>query len=64
VTTDKLQGLGVTLGLEYRPSKQSFVRLEGRQLMLDATNNKLFTDANGTASSNRFELVANTGIWF
>jgi hypothetical protein len=64
VTTDKLQGFGATLGLEYRPTKQSYVRLEGRQLFMDPTNNKLFMDANGNASSNRFELLANTGIWF
>lgn len=64
VTADKLQGWGATLGLEYRPSKQSYVRLEARELMMDPNKNQLFMDANGNTSSNRFEILANTGIWF
>jgi hypothetical protein len=64
VTSDKLQGFGATLGLEYRPTTQSYVRLEGRQLFMDPTNNKMFTDSAGNATSNRFEILANTGIWF
>lgn len=59
-----LQGFGLTLGLEYRPLENAFIRLEGRQLMLNPTHNQIFRDANGTASANRFELSANTGFWF
>ncbi|MGV3524498.1 MAG: outer membrane beta-barrel protein [Candidatus Sericytochromatia bacterium] len=64
LTPDKLQGFGVTLGLEYRPLDNAFVRLEGRQLWLDATNNAIFMDANGNRSSQRTEFSANTGFWF
>lgn len=63
-TAQGLQGFGVTLGLEYRPIENAFVRLEGRQLMLNATNNQIFMDGSGTASANRFEISANTGFWF
>ncbi|PKL77573.1 MAG: hypothetical protein CVV27_05105 [Candidatus Melainabacteria bacterium HGW-Melainabacteria-1] len=59
-----LQGFGVTLGLEYRPLDNAFVRLEGRQLMLSQTNNQIFIDPAGVASSNRFEVSVNTGFWF
>lgn len=63
-TTQGIQGMGVTLGLEYRPLDNAYIRLEGRQLMLNGTNNQLFMDPNGAKSSNRFELAANTGFWF
>lgn len=64
VTSDKLQGYGITLGLEYKPTEKSFVRLEGRQLLMDPNTNKLFMDAQGNTSSNRSELLINTGVWF
>jgi hypothetical protein len=64
VTSDKLQGLGVTLGLEYRPLDNAFVRVEGRQLVLNPTSNAIFLDTAGNSSSNRFEISANTGFWF
>lgn len=63
-TSQGLQGFGVTLGLEYRPLQNAFIRLEGRELVMNPTNNAIFMDANGNASSNRFELAANTGFWF
>lgn len=59
-----LQGFGVTLGLEYRPIDNAFIRLEGRQLVMNPTNNAVFVDPNGGTSANRFELSANTGFWF
>ncbi len=64
ILTDNLQGYGITLGLEYKPTEKSFVRLEGRQLIMDANNNQIFMDAQGNTSSNRSELLINTGIWF
>ncbi|MEZ0373340.1 MAG: outer membrane beta-barrel protein [Candidatus Sericytochromatia bacterium] len=63
-TTQGIQGFGVTLGLEYRPLDNAFIRLEGRELVLNPTNNAVFLDTNGGASANRFELTANTGFWF
>ncbi len=59
-----LMGGGFTLGGEYKPTENSYVRLEGRQLFLDATKNKIFTDLTGVASSTRFELLASTGLYF
>lgn len=64
LTPDRLQGFGATLGLEYKPTVHSFVRLEGRQLMLDPTHNQIFMDAKGTPSSTRTEMMINTGVWF
>jgi len=64
LTGDSLQGYGVTLGLEYKPTSNSFVRAEGRQLWMDPTNNQIFMGANGNTSSNRTEFLLNSGVWF
>lgn len=62
--TQGLQGFGITLGLEYRPLDNAFIRLEGRELVMNPTHNAVFVDTNGNSSSNRFEIAANTGFWF
>ncbi|MBC7473246.1 MAG: outer membrane beta-barrel protein [Candidatus Sericytochromatia bacterium] len=58
-----ITGAGVTLGGEFKPSTNSYVRLEGRELILDANKNKIFKSGND-ATSNRFELMLSSGIWF
>lgn len=61
----ELSGLhisGATLGLEYKPTDNSYVRLEGRELVAD-TDMFLFY-WNGNISNSRFEGLLNVGVWF
>ncbi len=68
VVTDrqnKLTGLklwGVTLGAEYKPTADSYLRIEGRQLQMDK-NQEIFY-WNGKNTSRRMELLCNIGISF
>lgn len=59
-----LVGGGVTLGGEFKPTANSYVRLEARELFLDSNKNKIFADLSGNPTSNRFEILASTGLWF
>ena len=61
----KLTGLklwGVTAGVEYKPTENSYLRLEGRQLQMDADQTIFRWD--GGARSRRFEVTSNIGVWF
>ncbi len=53
---------GATLGFEYKPTENSFIRLEGRELMMEK-NQEIFM-WNGYIKSNREELMINIGVWF
>ncbi len=53
---------GVTAGLEYKPTDNSFIRLEGRELMMNS-NQQIFR-TNGANTNNRTEVMINLGIWF
>ena len=53
---------GATLGFEFKPMDNAYIRLEGRDLMMDA-NQKIFrTDGKNTNS--RMEGMINIGVWF
>lgn len=58
-----IESLGLTLGAEYKPSPQSYVRLEGRQLLMLPNSSLTFEYANGT-SNTRTEFMVSSGIWF
>lgn len=58
-----IMGAGVTLGGEFKPTANTYVRLEGRELLLDANKNKIFKSGND-ATSNRFEAMLSTGVSF
>ncbi|MFN8670927.1 MAG: outer membrane beta-barrel protein [Candidatus Sericytochromatia bacterium] len=65
VLTYGMNGVGATLGLEYKPTDNSYVRLEGRQLMMsDKDPNKIFLGADGKPSSSRMEGVLSMGVSF
>ncbi len=51
---------GATLGLEYKPSYNSYLRLEGRDL---TAGNNIFNSAEGLTKS-RYEALLNLGVWF
>ncbi|MSQ79653.1 MAG: hypothetical protein EXR21_08270 [Flavobacteriaceae bacterium] len=53
---------GLTLGGEYKPNDNSYIRLETRQIQMG--NNQLLFTTNGKASSTRMELLINFGISF
>jgi hypothetical protein len=68
VMTDKnnhLTGLklwGATLGLEYKPTLNSYVRFEGRDLMADDAQEIFYHD--GAYTNSRLEVLLNFGVWF
>jgi hypothetical protein len=63
--TNKLTGYkmwGATLGMEYKPTADSYLRLEGRDIQMDK-DQEIF-HWNNAQQSNRFEIMINTGISF
>jgi hypothetical protein len=54
--------IGGTLGVEYKPTEDSYIRLEGRELEM-APDEKIFY-TNGSFVNNRGEIMINTGISF
>jgi hypothetical protein len=61
-----VEAYGITLGSEYKPTPQSYVRLEARQLFLLPASKLAFglpNNPNGQ-SSTRNELLITTGLWF
>lgn len=53
---------GYTVGAEYKPTQNSYIRIEGRQLQMEK-NQEIFR-WNGKSSSSRLELLLNLGISF
>ncbi|MFI5171755.1 MAG: outer membrane beta-barrel protein [Chitinophagales bacterium] len=53
---------GATLGVEYKPTENSYVRLEGRQLQADEAQEIFYWDGENTSS--RMEFAVNLGISF
>jgi len=63
--TGKLTGykiFGVTAGLEVTPTDNSYIRLEGRQLMMNSDQEIFRRD--GINKSSRGEVMLNMGVWF
>jgi hypothetical protein len=54
--------VGITLGFEFKPTENSYIRLEGRDLQMNDTQPIFYT--NGMATSGRGEAMLNMGIWF
>lgn len=64
-TGGKVQGLeliGGTLGLEYKPSVNSFIRLETRYIT--TPDQEMFTNYDGNATTDRMEGMFTFGMWF
>ncbi len=53
---------GATLGMEYKPTENAYIRVEGRQLVMD-NEQKIFMN-DGNANNKRLELLVNFGISF
>src|SRR5258705_8097893 len=53
---------GVTLGAEYKPTENTYIRIEGRELQMNK-NQEIFR-RNGKNTSRRMELLFNIGISF
>jgi hypothetical protein len=53
---------GGTLGIEYKPTESSYIRLESRQLQMDA-DQEIF-NTGGKPSASRLEVLFNLGISF
>lgn len=56
-----LQGNGITAGIEYKPSANSYVRLEGTYLIL-GDDYKIFEGSDGKPSNKRMEVALNFGV--
>ena len=57
-----LQIGGLTLGVEYKPTANSYLRLEGRDLVTDSAQ-EIFYRGNEVHNS-RLEMMFNMGVWF
>ncbi len=64
VLSGKLKGTGISLGLEYKPTENAFIRLEGRALSLDNSAIKPFQDTSGKVTGARTEAAVVFGVWF
>lgn len=53
---------GATIGLEVKPMDNSYIRLEGRDLMMDNSEKIFRTD--GKYTNSRYEVMINAGVWF
>ena len=54
--------VGATLGVEYKPTENSYIRLEGRNLMMDEAQDIFVWD--GKYRNSRKEILLNMGISF
>jgi hypothetical protein len=54
---------GATLGVEYKPTENSYVRLEGRDLTTTDSAQKIFF-SNNQYKNSRLEALLNLGVWF
>ncbi len=53
---------GGTIGVEYKPTESSFIRLEGRELIMEK-NQEIFI-FEGHKKNYRSEILLNFGVWF
>jgi len=63
--TGKLTGYkltGLTLGAEYKPTKESYVRLEARAIKMN--EDQYIFNYNGVHQNSRFEVMVNAGVTF
>ncbi len=59
---DALEGNALTLGLEYKPSSASYIRIEGSLYNMN-DDYKIFFDENGKPNNSKMELMLNCGIY-
>ena len=57
-----LEGNAMTLGVEYKPSASSYIRLEGSMYNMK-DDYKVFYDADGKPTNSKMELMLNCGIY-
>jgi hypothetical protein len=53
---------GATLGVQYKPTENSYIRLESRYLAADKAQEIFYW--NGKHSNARMECMVNMGVWF
>jgi hypothetical protein len=53
---------GITAGLEYKPTDESYIRLEGRRLQMD--KNQYIFNYDGYLNNYRYEVMINAGVTF
>ena len=55
---------GYTAGMEYKPSENSYIRLEGRQLEMDKDQEIFRWNGKTGLVNHRLEMMLHAGIWF
>ena len=60
--TNRYDPSGVTLGIECKPTDNSYIRLEGRELIMNDSQKIFRTD--GKDTNIRYEAMVNLGMWF
>jgi hypothetical protein len=55
---------GATLGVEYKPTSNSYIRLEGRDLIANSDQEIFHHNDQTTNSNTRLEAMLNLGFWF
>jgi hypothetical protein len=58
-----MKGSVITLGLEYKPSDKSYIRIETNSFNF-GDDYKLFLDSDKKPTNSRMELLLNFGVWF
>lgn len=53
---------GVTVGFEYKPIPNSYLRIEGRSLHTKSSENIFYY--NNKSTNSRYELIIGLGVWF
>ncbi|MEI8280669.1 MAG: outer membrane beta-barrel protein [Bacteroidota bacterium] len=53
---------GFTLGASYKPTENSYIKVEARDLIFDDKQNLFYTD--GKRTNNRYEAMIHIGVWF
>jgi hypothetical protein len=59
-----LMGGGATVGIEFKPMDNAYIRAESRYLSFDRNKNRIFLDGSKNPQNTRTEFAVGFGVWF
>jgi hypothetical protein len=62
VYTPIIKGMAITLGCEYKPSENSYLRLEGSMFNMIDDKYQIFTNKEGRSDKSKMEIILNFGL--
>ena len=62
VYTPLIKGMAITLGCEYKPSENSYIRLEGSFYNMADDKYQIFTNNEGKPDKSKMEIILNFGL--